>query len=366
MPDHRPLIGHTANPELEEALRAKLQRRRDAAGGFGELEPLALRLGLMQGHEEPRFRTPQLMLFASDHGIAVDGIASPSGPTTARQVQSLLTGQWPLAAFARAQGLALTVVDAGVAERLPALEGLLTRKIAHGTRNARVGPAMSLEQALAAVRAGIEIADTTTGNAVGCAGLGIGSAESAALVLSRLTDLPVRELLRSDAHMPTHRLAHLMVIAQGAHSRHRGAHDPVEVLAALGGFDIAMMAGVMLGAARRRSLLLVDGLAACAALCIAQRVDAGVIDYALFARSHGHQGLDLALGLFQASSLLELGLESIDGTGTVLAWPLVNSAALLLSGVKDPVPVSEPAPSPQAAGDAVVAPMDPASTSAVG
>lgn len=366
MPDHRPLIAHTADAELEEALRVKLQRRRDAAGGFGELEALALRLGLMQGHDEPRFRTPQLMIFASDHGIAVDGIGSPAGPSTARQVHSLLTGQWPLAAFARAQGLALTVVDAGVAERLPPLESLLTRKIAHGTRNARVGPAMSLEQALAAVRAGMEIADTTTGNAIGCAGLGIGSAECAALVLSRLTDLPVRELLRSDAHMPAHRLAHLMVIAQGAHSRHRGIDDPVEVLAALGGFDIAMMAGVMLGAARRRSLLLVDGLAACAALCVAQRVDAAVIDYVLFTRSHGHHGLDLAFGLFHASSLLELGLASIDGTGTALAWPLVNSAALLLSGVKDPVPVTEPAPPPQAGGDSTSALIAAAPTSTVG
>lgn len=365
MPDHRPLIAHTADAELEQALQARLQRRRDAAGGFGELEPLALRLGLMQGHQEPRFRKPQLMLFAADHGIAVDGIASPSGPSTARQVQCLLTGQWPLAAFARAQGLALTVVDAGVAERLPALEGLLTRKIAHGTRNARVGPAMSLEQALAAVRAGIEIADTTTGNAIGCAGLGVGAQESAALVLSRLTDLPVRELLRSDAQMAPHRLAHLMVIAQGAHSRHRGLEDPVEVLAALGGFDIAMMAGVMLGAARRRSLVLVDGLPACAALCVAQRIDAAVTDYALFTRSHGHMGLDLALGLFRASSLLELGLSSIDGTGTVLAWPLVNAAALLLSGVKEPAPLTEPAPL-GAEGGVITAPNDPAPTSTVG
>jgi nicotinate-nucleotide--dimethylbenzimidazole phosphoribosyltransferase len=353
MPDPHPLIAHTADAELEQALQAKLQRRRDAAGGFGELEPLALRLGLMQASAEPRFRKPQLMLFASDHGIAVDGIASPTGLSTARQVQCLLGAQWPLAAFARAQGLGLTVVDAGVSERLPALEGLLTRKIAHGTRNARVGAAMSVEQALAAIRAGIEIADTTTGNAIGCAGLGVGSAESAALLLSRLATLPVRDLLRADAHMAPHRLAHLMVIAHGAHSRHRGIEDPVELLAAVGGFEIAMMAGVMLGAARRRSLLLVDGLAACAALCLAQHVDAAVTDYALFCRSHGHPGLDLALGHFNASSLLELGLESIDGTGSVLAWPLVNSAALLLSGVKDPVPIAEPAPAPQQAGEAV-------------
>ena len=156
-----------------------------------------------------------------------------------------------MAVFARIQGLELTVVDCGVAEQMAPHERLLMRKIAHGTRNARVGGAMTLDQAHAAIRAGMEIADTLRGNVVACAGIGVGSHESAALVLSRLTDAPVRELLVSGPDMDPDALAHLMVIAQGAQGRHRDVSDPVEVLAAFGGFEIAMMVGVMLVAAQQ-------------------------------------------------------------------------------------------------------------------
>lgn len=342
MPAARSLIPPTADAELERTLRERLRRLGDSAGGFGELEPLALRLGLMQGRATPGFIAPQLMLFAADHGLAVDGIASPTRPGTADMVLSLLGGRWPLSAFARAQGLQFTVVDAGVASRLPPLDGLLTRKIAHGTRNARVGPAMSVEQALAALRAGMEIGDSAVGNAIACAGIGVGADESAALLISRLADVPVRDLLTAGPQMNPHHLAHLMLVAQGALGRHRDAADPVEVLAAFGGFEIAMMAGTILAAARRRSLVLVDGLPACAALLVASRVDAGVTDYALFARSHAHLGLDRALGVFRASALLELGLQSVDGTGAALAWPLVHSAAMLLSGVAEELPPLDP------------------------
>ena len=107
------------------------------------------------------------------------------------------------------------------------------------------------------------------------------------------------------------------------------------MLAAFGGFDTAMMVGLMLVAASKRHLIIADGMAACAALMVASRIAEPVTDYALFTRSHGHQGLDHALSLFQASALLELGMQSTDGTGATLAWPLIRSAAALLTEVAD-------------------------------
>jgi nicotinate-nucleotide--dimethylbenzimidazole phosphoribosyltransferase len=340
-PLNRSLISPTSNPLLERALREKLQRRSETTGSLGELEPLALRLGLMQNTLKPRLRDPQVVVFASDHGLAVDGIAPPEGRTTAEQVRQLLTAQLPVGVFARIQGLDLTVVDAGVADPLPPHDRLLMRKIAHGTRNSRVSHAMSLDQAHAAIRAGMEIGDTLRGNMVACAGIGVGSHESAALVLSRLTDSPVRELLLSGPQMGADDLAHRMVVAQGAQGRHRDAMDPVEVLAAFGGFEIAMLVGLILVAASKRHLVMVDGMPACAALMTAVRIAAPVTDYCVFCRSHRHQGLDAALHLFRASALLELGMDSIDGTGATLAWPLVKSAAALLTEVaegEDPGP----------------------------
>jgi nicotinate-nucleotide--dimethylbenzimidazole phosphoribosyltransferase len=222
-----------------------------------------------------------------------------------------------------------------VAENLPAHDRLLMRKIAHGTRNARVTMAMSLEQAHAGMRAGMEIGDKLQGNMTICAGIGVGAHESSALVLARLTDTPVRELIVSGPDMNSDELAHLMVIAQGAQGRHRELTDPVEVLAAFGGFEIAVMVGVMLMAASKRHLLMIDGLPACAALMLAARIAQPVTDYCVFCRSHSHNGLDQALNLFRTSALLELGMESMDGTGATLAWPLVRNAASLLTEVAD-------------------------------
>jgi nicotinate-nucleotide--dimethylbenzimidazole phosphoribosyltransferase len=335
VPTNRSLVTPTTNPQLERALRDKILRRNEAGGDLGELEPLAIRLGLMQNTLKPRFEEPQLLIFAADHGLAVDGILDPQGRSTDQIVHLLLSNQLPLTVFAKAQQLSVTVVDCGMAENMAPHDRLVVRKIAHGTRNARVTGAMSLQQAHAGMRAGMEIGDKLRGNATVLAGLGVGAHESASLILARMTDTPVRDLVVSGPDMDSDDLAHLMVILQGAQARHRGLVEPVEVLAAFGGFEVAVMVGVMLMAASKRHLLMVDGVPACAALMVASRIAQAVTDYCVFCRSNNHLGLDHALNLFRASALLELGMKSTDGTGATLAWPLVRSAAALLTEVAD-------------------------------
>ena len=332
---NRSLIAPTHNPLLEQALREKIEQRRETGGSTGPLEALALRLGLIQNTLKPRFAAPQLLLFAADHGLAVDGVCRRAGSSTAQQLQGVLEGRVALTAFARTHGLDLTLVDAGVAEAVAPHSRLLSRKIAHATRNARVSSAMSLDQAHAAIRAGMEIADSLPGNAIACAGFGVGSHESAALVLSRLSDIQLADLLVSGPDDSPAEFAQLLLVLQGAHARHRELTDPVEVLAAFGGFELAMMVGVMLVAGSKRSLIIVDGMAACAALMVAWRIAPAVTDYCVFARSHSHEGLGEALALFEAPGLLDIGLETAEGTGATLAWPLLRSAAALLTEVVD-------------------------------
>lgn len=332
---NRSLISATTNALLEQALRKKLVRRAETTGGLGELEALAVRLGLVQNTLKPRFRTPQIAIFAADHGLAVEGLGTAGEQSTALIAHRLLTSQLPLSVFARIQGLELSVVDCGIAESVSPHSRLLARKIAHGTRNARVTSAMSLDQAHAAIRAGMEIADSLVGNAVVCAGIGVGSHESAALVLSRLSGANLSDLLIAGPDMPENHLAHLLGVLQSAQARHKDVMDPVEVLAAFGGFEMAMMVGVMLVAGSKRHLIVVDGMPACAALMVAARIAPAVTDYCVYCRSHSHEGLDHALALFHASALLELGMESTDGTGATLAWPLVRSAAALLTEVAE-------------------------------
>jgi nicotinate-nucleotide--dimethylbenzimidazole phosphoribosyltransferase len=343
--DNPPLITPTARPSLEQALQLKLARRGTGTGRHGELETLAVRLGLMQNRLRPRLRQPQLLLFAGDHGLAVD-VAATEGLSSAALVGDLIASRVPLTVFAHQQGMNLQIVDSGLATPLKGQPGVLLRKIAHGTRNCRVTQAMSMDQVNAAIRAGMEITDTLAGNALGCAGLGVGGTEAAALIISRLTKLTLSDILRprdggvrSNGHGGAHaavadfelQLANL----QAAQTRHANCEDPVEVLAAFGGFEIAMMVGAMLAAAHKRHLIMVDGIAACAALLVATRIGGPLPDYCVFCRSTGHPGLDEVLAGFQATALLELGLEAIDGTGITLTWPLLAAAAALLSDVAE-------------------------------
>jgi nicotinate-nucleotide--dimethylbenzimidazole phosphoribosyltransferase len=332
---NRSLVSPTSHPKLEKALRDKLQRRNEAAGSLGELEPLAVRLGLMQSTLRPRFAQPQLLVFAADHGMAVEGIRDSHGRATHETVRMLLHNQLPLTVFARTQQIDVVVVDCGMAESLEPHDRLLMRKIAHATRNARVASAMTLEQAHAGMRAGMEIGEKLRGNCTMLAGVGVGSQPSAALVLSRMTDTPVRDLVVTGPDMNKDEFDHVMTVLKGAQVRHRKVVEPIEVLAAFGGFEVAVMVGVMLMAASKRHLLMIDGMPACAALMLATRIAQPVTDYCVFCRSHSQLGLDQALNLFRASALLELGMDSTDGTGATLAWPMVQCAAALLTEVAD-------------------------------
>ncbi len=341
MSSYQHLISPTANALLEVALREKLLRRSHTTGDLGELEPLAIKLGLIQNTLKPSFSAPQVVVFAADHGIAADGVGATAKQSTHQLVRALLASQMPLSVFAHIQQLELSVVDAGIAETVSTHPRLLSRKIAHGTRSSRLTFAMSLEQAHGAIRAGMEIGDAMAGNAMLCSGIGLGSEQSAAMVLSRLADVPIRDFMPQGPGTQSRDFDAVMPVLLGAMARHKGVNDPVEVLAALGGFEIAMLVGLMLMASGKRQLIMVDGLAACAALAVSSRISPAVVDYCVFCRSHAHSGLDRALRLFNASALLELGMESLDGTGSTLAWPLVRSAAALLTEVaegEDPGP----------------------------
>ncbi len=327
------LVPPIDNLALATALRGKLRKRSASTASLGNLEPLAMRLGLIRGTETPSFKAPAIVVFAADHGLAVDNLGAGDAQSTVEMVQALLEERLPLAAFARVQGLELIVVDSGVADSLEPNPRLLTRKIGHGTRNSRASAAMSVEQAHAALRAGMEIADAVPGDAVACAGIGVGSAQSAALVLAQIANADVREFAAIDADAPAELLEHRMRVLEAVRHRHGHLENEIEIMAAVGGFEIAMMAGLMLAAAARRRLIVADGLCACAALLVASSIAPAVSEYCVHSRSNDHPGLDRALALFDATAFAEPGLDAIDGTGAALAWPRIVSAAALLADV---------------------------------
>lgn len=336
-------------PLLEQALQQKLSRRSEASGSLGELEALAVRIGLIQNSLQPRLRDPQLMLFAADHGLAADGLPAGRWASTSACVQRLLRGHLVASAFAQTQGIQWWVTDAGMREPVAPHPRLLARKQAHGTHNVRLGAAMSTEQAQAAIRTGMEMGDALHGNVVACAGIGLGANESAALVLSHMTGVELQGFLRPSSRADAKTQTQLLIHLTQALERHRAVSEPVDVLAALGGFDIAMMVGMMLVVTSKRSLVIVDGLPAVAALMVATRINPAVADFCIFSRSNNHPGLDRALALFKSTALLELGMDSIDGTGTSLVWPMLLSAAALLTDVVEEESLAPLLPRPASA-----------------
>ena len=326
-----PAITPIADAALQARLLHKIDHKTKPLGALGRLESLALQIGLIQRSEELIFEAPQILVFAADHGIAAEGVSAYPQAVTVQMVGNMLAGGAAINVFARQHGFALSVVDAGVAAELADDGQLLKRKIAWGTNNICNAPAMSLEQAGQALQAGMALVQERPGNVIAFGEMGIANSSCAALLLARLAGLSLDTVVGRGTGLNDAQLAHKQAVLARALRQHADVHQPLQVLAALGGFEIAMMAGAMLQAASERRVVLVDGFIAGAAALVAHALVPQVLDYLVFCHHSAERGHGLLLTHLQARPLLELGLRLGEGTGALLSWPLLQSAALFLN-----------------------------------
>jgi nicotinate-nucleotide--dimethylbenzimidazole phosphoribosyltransferase len=343
---HPPPIVPARHSAQDIALHTQLQRTIDfktkPQGALGQLEALALQLGCIQQSSKITFNTPQMVVFAGDHGITVEGVSAFPQAVTQQMVANMLAGGAAVNVFARQHGFAVTVVDAGVAAQLPAHNDahshahplLLQHKIALGTRNACVTTAMTPSQAAQAVQAGMDVVRSLPGNVLALGEMGIGNTSSAALVFALLARLPVEDVAGRGTGLDDVQMQGKLAALRKAQALHANAsigdNAPMNVLTAVGGFEIAMMTGAMLQAASDRRVVLIDGFIASAAALVACKLSPQAKDYMVFCHigaEHGHRALLAHLG---AQPLLGLGLRLGEGTGALLAWPLLISAALFV------------------------------------
>ena len=332
-PLYLPPIESTGDDLLEARLRHKIDHKTKPPGALGLLESLALQLGLIQRSESPALHGPQMVVFAADHGIAEEGVSAYPQAVTVQMVGNMLAGGAAINVFARQHGFALQVVDAGVAAELPDHPQLQPRKIAMGTKNLCHEPAMSRAEAQAALAAGMQTVASLPGNVVAFGEMGIANTSPAALLLARLAGASIKDATGRGTGLDDPQLLHKQAVLTRALARHPATQplDAVGELAALGGFEIAMMAGAMLQAASERRVVLVDGFIAGAAALLAQALTPQVRDYLVFCHRSAETGHRLLLAHLQARPLLELDLRLGEGTGALLAWPLVQSAANFLN-----------------------------------
>jgi nicotinate-nucleotide--dimethylbenzimidazole phosphoribosyltransferase len=328
-----PFISDIRDVPQQAALQHRIDRKTKPLGSLGRLEALAVQAGLIQGAERPVLVAPQLIVFASDHGLAARGVSAYPSDVTWQMVENFLAGGAAVSVLARQHGLALTVVDAGVAHDFgPRPDGrLLDRKVASGTADALVEPAMTQAQCAQAVRAGMDVVQGLPGNAVLLGEMGIGNTSSAALLLSRLTGADIDGCTGRGTGLDDAGLAHKRSLLREVLARHPEATAPWDVMAAFGGFEIAMLAGAAVQAASERRIVVVDGFIAGAALLWASRLVPEVLGYCVWAHRSAEAGHRLMMDALGADPLLDLGLRLGEGSGAALAWPLVDSAVRVLN-----------------------------------
>lgn len=319
----------------EADVRERLDAQARPPGSLGRIEDLAVRLALIRQTMTPCADKASLLIFAGDHGLTEDGVSRYPAEVTQAMVATLLAGKATANAFARAIGANVVVIDAGVNADLAPHPALIDAKVTKGTRNAAREPAMTVkdldlalargrEQAMAAIEAGADV--------IALGEMGIGNSASAALLMHRLAPAPLGDCVGFGAGHDAAGLARKRAVLERA-ARRSDATEPFEVLRQFGGLEIAMMAGAIHGAAERGAPVIVDGFICTAAALAAIRLRPETRDVCVFAHRSAEAGHRRMLEVLGVEPLLDLALRLGEGTGALLAIPVLRAAASLLVDV---------------------------------
>lgn len=323
------------NQALKSALQHKINNKTKPLGSLGDLETIALQIGLIQQTLSPQLSNPAMLVFAGDHGIAETGVSPYPQAVTAQMVLNFLQGGAAINVFARLNSMQLRVVDAGVNYDFLAHPDLIHAKIGLGTANFLNEPAMSLRQCEQALTAGAEIVKNEISlgcNVLGFGEMGIGNTSSSSCLMSVLCNFPIEDCVGRGTGLDDAGFAKKIALLKQAVTQHQlNAADPLQVLATFGGFEIAMMVGAMLYAAEQKALLLIDGFIATSALLVASKLQPEIMRYCVFTHCSDEAGHRRLLGYLGVKPLLDMGLRLGEGTGAALAYPLVQAAVSFLN-----------------------------------
>ena len=330
---------------LDEAAMAEARARQDRLTkprrALGRLEDLSVQLAGIAGVCPPPVPAPAaVVVFAADHGVVAEGVTPWPQEVTAQMVANFVSGGAAINVLARAVGASVTVVDAGVATPLsPACDGapgLLRRPLGPGTANIAAAPAMDLT----ACRAGLDLGAGLAADLIGggtralvCGDMGIGNTTPAAALVAALTGRPPVEVTGRGTGVDDAGLARKLAVVERALARHAAAAaaGPLETLAALGGYEIAALAGFIVGGAAAGVPVLLDGLIADAALLVAERLVPGVAARCVAGHRSVEPGATAVLEELGLVPVLDLGMRLGEGSGACLALPIVEAAARVLA-----------------------------------
>jgi nicotinate-nucleotide--dimethylbenzimidazole phosphoribosyltransferase len=319
---------------LAETVQHAIDVKTKPPGSLGRIEALALQMALAQGAGAPGADPARLLIFAGDHGLVAEGVSAWPQEVTAQMVLNFLAGGAASTVFARSNGAAVTVVDAGVATVLPDAPGLVRAGIRRGTRNAAVEDALTADEVDRALAFGAGLAaEAVAGGArvIALGEMGIGNTSAATLLAHSVAGLDLGVLTGPGAGLDAAGVDRKLEVLARAASRRPGPLLPLDALAAFGGLEIAAMAGALIGAASARAVVLVDGFIASAAALVALAARPEARLHCVFAHRSREPGHRRILDWLEVEPLIDLDLRLGEGTGALLALPLLRAACAMLN-----------------------------------
>ena len=307
-------------------------------GSLGRLEDVSVQLAGVFGVDRPVIRGKAVIVAAGDHGVVAQGVTGYPQAVTAQMVRNFLEGGAAISVMARLGGVRQIVVDAGIASAgLPDHPGLRNLRIGRGTADMSRGPAMSREQALRCLEAGAALAAEVAASNVdliATGDMGIGNTTASSAIAAAMTGRSPEETTgQGTGRSPEELRRKVSVVGRALEINAPDARDPIDVLAKVGGFEIGVLAGVLLGSASERRAAVLDGFISGAAALIAHGLSPAVRDYLIASHRSAEQGHRAVLAHLGLDPLLDIGMRLGEGTGAVLVMSIVETAAACLAGM---------------------------------
>ncbi|TCD47454.1 nicotinate-nucleotide--dimethylbenzimidazole phosphoribosyltransferase [Chlorobium sp. N1] len=322
---------------LEAPAQAHLDDLTKPQGSLGRLEEIARQFVMATGSLKPVLEKKKICCFAADHGVAAEGVSAYPAEVTPQMVYNMLAGGAAINVLSRHAGAELEVVDMGVNHDFPETAGLLQRKVRHGSSNMVEGPAMSGEETLQALMAGAALAVEAADNGfhlLGTGEMGIANTTPATALYSVLLDIAVEEITGRGTGIDEQRLEHKKaVIRRAIECNRERCATPLGALASLGGFEIAGIAGFIIGAASRRLPVVVDGFISSAGALAAMKICPAAAGYLFFSHLSNEQGHRRVMQAIGTRPILDLDLRLGEGTGGALAMHVIEGALRIYNGM---------------------------------
>ena len=317
----------------KEQVQHKIDLKTKPLGALGQMEDIALQIGMIQQTLSPKIEKPAMLVFAADHGITEEGVSLYPKDVTWQMAMNFVAGGAAINVFCRKNSINLKVIDAGVDYDFPEGTPIVSAKIARGSRNMRREPAMTIAECKLAMQKGAEFvkAEADAGcNTIGFGEMGIGNTSPSSLLMHRFTGFSIEECTGSGTGMQGDKLSYKTSILKEISEKY-DPQTPLENLATFGGLEIAMMIGGMLEAYRQKMIILIDGFIATASILTAKQFEANILNNCIFCHTSQEQGHDKLLKFLNANPVLNLRMRLGEGTGAAAALPVIKLAVAFLN-----------------------------------